>query len=242
MSECCAVNETPTFVFLHVPRTGGTKLNELLVRNFPAEDVVHLYDRGQLAGSILNDVEALNAEIARGRQYKFITGHFSYGSVVLQSPAVHFSILRDPLDRLFSYYNYILSQPRHYLRKYIIDRRLTFEDFALSDASAELDNLQVRMLSGTSDRSIRNTISCSDLATALDNIELGKIVVGYTDDYPESVKKFLALLGMQENMVNMRTLSQQRSSRLDDVSTKVAQKVWEKNSLDCELILCSKRI
>jgi hypothetical protein len=222
-------------VFLHIPRTGGTGLNRILSTYYNTSKIAHIFDQGGESAGTLGEVERVERLINSNNNIDLVTGHFGYGDIKINRPTKFFTLIRDPLERIHSYYKYILTQPDHYLRKYIIDRRLSFDRFALSNSTAELDNFQVRMLCGKPSK-LKYNCSIEDLKSAIQNVKSGLIHVGFTDKYEQSCLDILSHLEIKvENPIQFK-ITNSSNSNVRDLSEEVSRELRKKNSLDCMLI------
>ena len=88
--------------FIHLPKTGGTTLRTLIKTCFPQNRIcpqeynaLHLYSPAELA------------------KYDFFAGHFDYFSLrfIPRERIRCFSIFRDPIERLISFYKFSKSHP-----------------------------------------------------------------------------------------------------------------------------------
>ncbi len=93
-------------VFLHVPKTAGTSLIELLSRNFAADEVLRVTDTHRALSEIAGDIDVA---IAAGK--KLICGHFPYAAVAHLGDEVDIvTMLRDPVRRIASLYKFWRSR------------------------------------------------------------------------------------------------------------------------------------
>ncbi|MBN2341339.1 MAG: hypothetical protein JXX29_07355 [Deltaproteobacteria bacterium] len=100
-----ADNNAPLHVILHIPKTSGTTVREFLKPHFQNDQMLLCYDaelyRTQAAG-----IAGLITEKTR-----VVVGHFHYGlHAHLSRPVQYHTILRDPLSRLISFYEYTKSR------------------------------------------------------------------------------------------------------------------------------------
>ena len=170
-------------IFVHIGKTAGTTLNSILDRGFEPETVftVDTYDpvpaQAQLSRLPAETLERL----------RLIRGHFVYGiHEVLSQPALYFSLLRDPCDRLMSAYGHVRSVPSHRLHRQVVDEQLSFEEFVTSGITIETDNWQVRSLAGDADTPFG---ACGDglLQKALENIRRDFALVGIAERFDDSL-------------------------------------------------------
>ena len=156
-----------TLIFLHIHKTAGTSLAQLLVRQFP-RDAVHRMDQHYFrVQQALDALQSLNLESRR--RIGCLIGHVAYGvhSLLPQEPA-YVTMLREPVSRTLSEYYYVRSAPAPYIHKLLdhkdnltpFERRFrehlrpestpanSLEAFLEMGLDAETLNLQTRMLGG----------------------------------------------------------------------------------------------
>ena len=91
-----ADDQRPQLCFLHIPKTAGTSLTELLIGRIGG-------DRVCPAGTLVDYDAMSDEELAR---YDLLKGHFDYAlRARLRRPAQFLTMLRDPVDRVVSLYH-----------------------------------------------------------------------------------------------------------------------------------------
>ncbi|MDJ0750990.1 MAG: sulfotransferase family 2 domain-containing protein [Woeseiaceae bacterium] len=96
---------TPRIIFLHIPKTAGQSVHEYLVRNFPADSICPARVNDQLRRLPAGELD----------RYRVFSGHFDWSAFdTLTGPKFIFTILRDPLERLLSFYFYLREQAIHF--------------------------------------------------------------------------------------------------------------------------------
>ncbi|MEP7358836.1 MAG: sulfotransferase family 2 domain-containing protein, partial [Anaerolineales bacterium] len=135
--------QAPTLFFLHVPKAGGTTFHQIIARQFPAGAAYNLY-----AYSTAKAVTAYKQlPLEQRRAYRLVKGHMPFGLHEFAGrPSTYITILRRPVERVVSYYYYVLASPEHYLHAQVTKKRISLADFAASPLSIELDNGQTRQL------------------------------------------------------------------------------------------------
>ncbi len=138
----------PIFVFLHVPKTAGTTMRGVFNEMFGAH--FHLYTQTR------DEVRGDDGKRAFERDDYFdnimlLAGHFGRFSAVVRAITdrriVFVSVMRDPVERVVSLYDYIRRMPWHRLHPEVRDRSLAeaFRDSAFRNVC---QNDQMRMIFG----------------------------------------------------------------------------------------------
>jgi len=129
-------------LFSHVPKTAGTSLEQIVAKNFKVSETLHIN---------APDLNRLPA-IIQAKKYlpKFICGHHPLHGLVYQllseQSLFHFTQLREPVDRVISYYNYVKGKTDHPMHQHTVKNN--FIEFLNADPSPELSNGQCRRFSG----------------------------------------------------------------------------------------------
>src|SRR5258707_5330390 len=89
------IKPTDTIYYLHIPKTAGNTLTNILDANFDYQHVFHAHSPEKLMS--LSPVELA--------QFRFLRVHFPYTLVdnLLHSPLVRLTLLRDPVVRTMSH-------------------------------------------------------------------------------------------------------------------------------------------
>lgn len=111
---------TCKFVFLHLPKTGGTSLHHYLAGKFESQKVFHA-----LAG---RDVMAATKE-----NYEFYSGHLFWPTIEEIPSRVVFTIFRDPVTRILSQFHYFKSFRSTYLVENKMEYLLQYKNLPLMD-------------------------------------------------------------------------------------------------------------
>jgi hypothetical protein len=88
-------------IFLHIPKTAGQSVHAFMEASFPKEEVCPARENVQLLGM----------SVPRLRGYRLFSGHLDWAQLdcVGGAPFI-FTILRDPLDRIMSFYFFLRRQ------------------------------------------------------------------------------------------------------------------------------------
>lgn len=120
-------------------------------------------------------------------KYRLITGHMRFGiHEDIKNPSSYITFLREPIQRIVSYYYYILSYRNHYLHQEIKSKSMSLIDVLESGIAREFENSQTRRIAGY----VRTPYGCPpddmfDLAIA--HMDQYFPVVGLTEQFDESL-------------------------------------------------------
>jgi hypothetical protein len=218
-------------VFLHIPKAAGSTLQELIVRQYAnARYYRFTGDTRQWRDfpTLPEDERAL---------YDVVFGHVHYGiHDHLPDPATYITMLRDPVDRVVSYFYYVLASPSHYLHRKVAGRGYTLEEFALTRISHELDNDQVRWLTDKHHFDVRiGEVDRALLEEAKWNLENGIAVVGLMERFSESLTCYQRAFGWDDTSIpSPRNVNRDRPS-LAEIDPTALAAIREVNRFDVEL-------
>jgi len=185
--------EALKIIFIHIPKTGGTTLHE---------ELVPFFEPDRICPERFNGLSKYRSAILA--EYRFFSGHFELGSCALiPGPKQIITILRHPVDRLVSIYNFLRVHRDEHPDPFVsLARRYNItEFFSLEEVRnhSSINNTMVRVLSAD----LLNPFSgvMDDDATSLlvrAKEKLGSsLVFGILERYEESVKWIFHSIGLQ---------------------------------------------
>ena len=187
-------------IFLHIPKTAGTTLMSILDRQYPAESI---YSFGADAHASVAQFKAMDDE-SRAK-IQLLRGHMAYGlHEFLPAPAVYFTVLRDPVARVISTYNFILRTPAHYLYEAVTRQNLSLHGLLASKLPLMMNDGQVRLISGVWGEPAFGEVTEAMLEKAKKNLAESFAVAGITEQFDQT----LCLL--KENLKWQQAITYQR--------------------------------
>ncbi len=175
-------NSAEVIVFYHLPKSGGTTLNAILKRNYPAEAFVEC---GPDTHAFVAELKTWPAE--RLAAIRLLQGHFPFGlHDLLPQPARCFTLLRDPIERVISYYYHARRDRAHYLYDLIHDNDWSLADLLASGTALMMNDGQVRLLSAVWGDAPFGGVDESMLAKAIANLRACDMV-GVTEQFDRTL-------------------------------------------------------
>lgn len=224
--------EQTTVIFLHIPKTGGTTVWNLLSSTAkPAFNVARPDSLRQF----------LNFSHDEVRAYGLIYGHMPYGLHSLLPQKCKYAVfLRDPVDRVISAYYYIKRVPEHGLYQKI-QEGMTLSEYALT---VEVDNKHTRYLGGydilemlddsSSWWNLTGNIGLEHLERAKKNLQ-GCDFIGFCEDLDRDMSELFLTLGRTPPIMVPRINQTSDRPKLHDVDKRTIDEIRQRNILDVQL-------
>lgn len=223
-----------TAIFLHIPKTAGITLYTVIERQYPRSQI---YSTAQ---PIPLDYSANIAILKKAKReqltgIRMLMGHMAYGlHVYLPNPASYFTLLRDPVERVISFYRYVQHTPTHFLHHYALEPHMTLQKFVNSKLSLDVDNLQTRLLAGVwYDDAPYGAYGGELLEVAKRNLRQCA-VVGLMERFDETLL-LLKHTYQWRNIFYIKHNIGQRFSDLTDLTEETLEAIRDHNRLDLHL-------
>jgi hypothetical protein len=224
-------------LFLHIPKVGGTTMAAIIFRNSGIGGAVHVNAPVLEANP--------GALLTHGEFPRIALGHHKLNQVVYQlinRELVHFTVLRDPLDRVVSYYNYLRSDPRHRKRTCAAGR--TLAEFVRSADLCEIHNAQTLRLTGRLHSKVQQpggNASLEDLEQAKITLSQRFTLFGVLESFDAFLIMIQRLLGWQDVFYRRQNVSQ-RFIRPEDVDESTRSLILDRNQADQALHDYAKKL
>ncbi|MDP7527511.1 MAG: sulfotransferase family 2 domain-containing protein [Candidatus Marinimicrobia bacterium] len=215
-----------TLIFLHLPRTGGTTLRDILFRQYPADET---FENKTLTDTDDNFNER-NMDEKSG--FKLIKGHVYFGiHQFIPQPCSYFSMMRYPIERTISAYNYIKNRPSHQFHE--LANKLSLGEFIESGQNQMVNNGQTRLIAGrhTALEIPFNEMNTDHLEQAKANIVEKFILVGLTDRYNETLLMLKKLLKWKTPTYSIAN-AVKRDDKTKQIDVQLKELIIEYNQLD----------
>ncbi|MCF6300378.1 MAG: sulfotransferase family 2 domain-containing protein [Proteobacteria bacterium] len=129
-------------VFFHIPKTGGTTLDYITAKNYRI-DYVYQINSPAFDQHVSGLFKAKKA-------HRVIMGHYELNDYFYQlfdrKKLVQFTMIREPVSRVISYYDYLRTSENH--PKHHIAKDLSLDEFIIHPEIDEMPNAQSHRLLG----------------------------------------------------------------------------------------------
>lgn len=223
----------PKIVFVHIPRTGGMTFGGLLQSLYGDNNSCSFY--GDEINSVASDRirQFVSLEVAKKNAYVVLKGHVNFEFDRSLTGFHYVTLLRKPIERLVSYYFYALGNRYHYLHSLLMQRKIKLEQFLLSDLSTELDNYQVRAVSGAAFPSIRTRVCQDHLELAKHNLRERFSSFGLTESFDRSMLEFARVFGW--SLPPFGRTNQREHAANPELSAGALEEICRRNRFDLDL-------
>ena len=226
---------TPLIVHCHMPKTAGSALNRRVFLPRFAKA------RTWLAYGVLIERRRKAAVESAPDDVEFIAGHIPFGFAEdFGRPVVHVSVLRDPVDRIVSFLNYVAVADRHGARrKFKEDMKALarkdpsrFAEMILGQDHVRIrqSNTMVRLASGMP-RLGKRLPGYWRLGLAMRRLRSPDFIVGTQDNF----ESFASHLDQFLNYRRIGAVTRERAESDDDADKRFA-KVVRKEHLSAQTL------
>ena len=226
------------FVFMHIPKAGGTTLQHIIAKNYLPNQFVHANSNQ------INNNPAYLYHVKRREVRPIIMGHFDRSCILYHllcdRPIIHFTLFRDPIKRVLSHYRYLQESVVHVKHQEV--KKMSLKDYAASSLK-EIQNKQtLRILGNPSHSAQQQSLNDPEplFHAAKQVLEREFTFFGITEQYTRFLLMVQKLLKW-ENIVYLRKNRSSTSDQLDEtIELSATDKqglkiIHERNQLDIKL-------
>ncbi len=234
--------QNSTIFVVHIPKAAGTTLRVIMERQYPLQDIYKI--KADIQGDLQRFRELSDEE--KGF-FRVVFGHQCFGlhqAMPEGAPWTYITLLRDPFERVISYWSYTLREsPSHYLHT---AAKVSLEHFTDSGVTCTVDNAQVRQLCGDDDflmeggkqhqfndmRIPFGGVTRKHLAKAKHNIVKHFAFAGIAERFDESLNELRRLFAWRIPQYQNKNVTRWKPRQIAHWQRKL---IVDRNALDYEL-------
>lgn len=226
-----------TLVFIHMPKAAGSTLQRIIDRQYEGQKTFDIDGNG--IERVQDSIDRLRSLSETERaEVRCVKGHVPFGvGQWLGSKVQYISMLREPVARAISDYNFTVSTPEHTLYREVTEKGMSLLQYVEMRAQSGLANLYTRMLSGCvnwENLALSGALSQNALERAKENVRKCA-AVGITERFDESILLFKKKLGWSSCYYVRENVTPSIRVNRNQVSRDVEKAIKEYYRLDVEL-------
>jgi len=232
-------------IFLHQVKTAGKTVEKFLLRKFGEKyRKTTLIFKDESLGNIFDILSATDSDkLTELNKATAISGHFPYGlHELIDGPCRYFTLLRNPVSRVRSFYAYSLKNEGSKIHRYLTENDISFEQFVQME-KADIEKSGVHELNYVLEDGQAKIVAGEDLLIgegktdhlleqSYQNIAKDFDFVGVTEMFDDSFIEITKSLGFGK--FNLY-ITQNRSTVKVNVSDNVKKIVEQRNPVDMAL-------
>jgi|GEM_PF-2241441 len=238
-----------SLVFMHIPKTGGTTLHNILAKHFYPDEI---------CPEKLNDLKKYPQNSLE--KYRFFSGHFDRENIkYIPQNAKIITILREPKNRILSVYYFWKAHRSEVIEKEnLVEPRiakklnlLEFLRYGDQGIPLHIDNVQVRTMLGkmyVGDKGEYLIAKDEALAKAIEYLD-SLSAFGIMEEYLKTVNHFCTLLGIDTPDVipvdkarsQLSQLNRFEAVKEEEITPEIAAELERLTDLDSQLYDYAKK-
>lgn len=214
-------------IFTHMHKSGGMTLQNTVVKRQYAGGVIHRLNGRQ------DDADAFRALPQEQRhRINLLTGHMYFGMhEYLRPGATYMTMLRDPVERVISFYYFVRRLKTHYMWRFGFTEETTLREFLEQRRCIELDNFQTRNLCRDPGGHLPfGKVKPHMCDEALDNLDRYS-VIGVTEQFDDSLRILTHRFGWKDVSYKRLNVTPGRP-RADEIEPGTVALIRELNHYD----------
>ena len=238
MDNLTQKSEDSLVIFMHVPKTAGTSLRHIVQSQFQPNNVFEFYNLKTQPPKVRKGIEKYqNLSEAQKKTIKFISGHVGFGlHEFLSKPCTYITVLRDPVERVISYYYFLLRNQNPIVENKTLTEFVQTFSGVHNSMTCYLSGLTLQAQLQDSNLDLKSQqFDLETLEKAKANLENHFKVVGFVDHFDETCILLKKILGWNIPSFYIKKNIAKNTNITKDISIETMSLIHEFNQLDISL-------
>ena len=232
-------------IFMHVPKTAGTSLRHIVQSQFQPQNVFEFYNLKTQPPKVRKGIEKYNSlSKAQKKSLKFVSGHVGFGlHEFLNRPCSYITVLRDPVERVISYYYFLLRNQNPIVKNKTLPEFVETFGGVHNSMTCYLSGLTLQsQLQGLNVDLKSQQFDQETLAKAKINLKNHFKVVGFVDRFDETCILLKQILGWNIPSFYVRKNVAKHPKPHREISPETINLIHKFNQLDLSLYNYAREI
>ena len=239
------LEEDSLVIFMHVPKTAGTSLRHIVQSQFQPHNVFEFYNLKTLPPKVRKGIAKYNSlSEAQKQAIKFVSGHVGFGlHEFLSRPCTYITVLRDPVERVISYYYFLLRNQNEIVKNKTLPEFIETFGGVHNSMTCYLSGLTLQaQLQGCDAKLKSQQFDQETLAKAKENLKNYFKVVGFVDRFDETCILLQKILGWNIPAFYVRKNVAKHPHATKEIPPETISLIHQYNELDLSLYNYAREI
>lgn len=229
------------YYFIHIYKTGGTTVKDMLHRNFHGNQIADLYYSQWGSTAQNKEILKVHEKMQLNREHLIVFGHFAYGAHKRSRRSYEYmTFVREPADRLVSTFYHLNRLDKAWQFRILngLDEKINteadlqsfFPNMEKYMAYSGIQNQQCMFLTGYEPEVIAQDPE-HYAKEAINNITKDFSFIGLTEKFEESLKRLEGKLDLSTTSYDYKNFGSNKP-RSFDLDSKIKKKVYETSKAD----------
>jgi Galactose-3-O-sulfotransferase len=239
------IAEDSIVIFTHIPKTAGTSLRHIIQSQFQPQQVFEFYHLKTQPPKVRKGIEKYNNLTANQKKaIKFVSGHVGFGlHEFLPRPCTYITVLRDPVERVVSYYYFLLRNQNNLVKDKSLEEFIQTFEGVHNSMTCYLSGLTLKaQLQDPSIELKSQQFAQETLEIAKANIKQHFQVVGLVERFDETCILLRKILGWNLASFYVKKNVAKHGNLIENLPQDTLNLIQKFNELDIQLYAYAQEI